>query len=85
MNVPFVFQNRLTPLSYFPKFAIALDLITADLDDEYKENYYAQGVISDAPDLFLKVCVLFKQDVGRVLTAFEVAAPRMTEDVLWQK
>jgi hypothetical protein len=61
------------------------DFITADLDDEYKENYYAQGVIPDAPDLFLKVCVLFKQDVGRVLTAFEVEAPRATEDLLWQK
>jgi hypothetical protein len=61
------------------------DFITADFDDEYKENYYAQGVLPDAPALFLKVCVLFKQDVGRVLTAFEVEAPRAAEDVLWQK
>jgi hypothetical protein len=61
------------------------DLITADPDDEYKENYYAQGIVPDSADLFLKVCVLFKQDVGRVLTAFDVVAPKPTEDILWQK
>ncbi|MFN8487605.1 MAG: hypothetical protein U0350_08450 [Caldilineaceae bacterium] len=63
----------------------APDLITADVDDEYKESYYAQGIISDFPDLYLKVCVLFKQDVGRVITAFAVDFPKLEEDVLWQK
>jgi uncharacterized DUF497 family protein len=61
------------------------DLITADPNDDYKENYYAQGVVPDAPELFLKVCVLFKQDIGRVLTAFDVEAPRLTEEILWQR
>ena len=61
------------------------DLITADVQDSYKENYYAEGVIPGHPDILLKVCVLFKQDVGRVLTAFAVEMPRVDEDILWQK
>ena len=61
------------------------DLITVDPDDAYKENYYAQGVIPDFPDLFLKVCVLFKQEIGRVITAFDVEMPKPNEDMIWQK
>ncbi len=37
------------------------DLITANPNDAYIENYYAQGVIPDFPDLFLKVCVLLNK------------------------
>lgn len=61
------------------------DFITADPSDEYKENYYAQGILSDFPDLYVKVCVLFKQEVGRVLTAFDVDMPKINEKILWQK
>lgn len=61
------------------------DLITADVCDPYKENYYAEGVIPGHPDALLKVCVLFKQDVGSVLTAFAAEMPKVGEDILWQK
>lgn len=61
------------------------DIITVDPNDEYKEYYYAQGVVADSPDLYLKVCVLFKQDIGRVLTAFDVDTPKPDENILWQK
>jgi hypothetical protein len=61
------------------------DIITADTKDQYKENYYAQGVIPDFPDEFLKVCVLFKQDIGSVITAFAVDMPKPDEDILWEK
>ena len=53
--------------------------------DPYKENYYVQGVIPGHPDALLKVCVLFKQDVGSVLTAFAAEMPKVGEDILWQK
>jgi hypothetical protein len=61
------------------------DLITADVQDPYKENYYAKGVIPGHPDVLLKVCVLFKQDVGRVLTAFAAEMPKIGEEMLWQR
>jgi hypothetical protein len=42
-------------------------------------------VIPDHPDALLKVCVLFKQDVGSILTAFATELPKVGEDILWQK
>ncbi len=61
------------------------DIISVDLDDGYIENYYASGVLADSPDSYLKVCVLFKQEIGSVITAFDVEIPTLDEDVLWQK
>lgn len=61
------------------------DLITADARDPYIEIYYAEGVILGQPDALLKVCVLFKHDVGSVLTAFAAEMPKVGEDILWQK
>lgn len=61
------------------------DIITADARDPYIENYYAEGVIPGQPDALLKVCVLFKHDVGSVLTAFAAEMPKVGEDILWQK
>ncbi len=60
------------------------DFINTD-SDEYIENYYAQGVLADLPDAYLKVCVLFKQEQGRVLTAFAVDLPKFDEETIWSK
>ncbi len=61
----------------------APDIITADQRDEYKENYYAHGVVADFPEMYLKVCVLFKQEIGRVLMAFIVSLPKSEEETVW--
>lgn len=62
------------------------EFITLDADDEYIENYYKQDVIVDYPDLYLKVCVLFKaKEQGRIITAFPVDWPKVEEELLWQK
>ena len=61
------------------------DFISNDVNSDSVENYYAQGMIAHDPDAFLKVCVLFKQEQGRVLTAFGVDRPKPTEEILWQK
>lgn len=61
------------------------DFISNDVNSDSIENYYAQGMIENAPDAFLKVCVLFKQEQGRVLIAFGVDRPKPAEEILWQK
>lgn len=60
------------------------DLITMDRHDGYKENYYASGVIPGFSSLILKVCVLFREDLGRVITAFEVEEPHPKEQIIWE-
>lgn len=61
------------------------DFIANDVNTDFVENYYAQGMIENDPDAFLKVCVLFKHEQGRVLTAFGVDRPKWSEEILWQK
>ena len=62
------------------------DLITQDIQSNEIENDYRQEVIPEFPDLYLKVCVLFKStDQGRVITAFTVNWPKPEEELLWQK
>lgn len=61
------------------------DFITTDVSDEYIENYYAQGILADLPDAYLKVCVLFEQEQGCVLTAFAVDSPKRDEATIWSK
>ena len=61
------------------------DFIANDVNSDFIENYYAQGMMENDPDAFLKVCVLFRREQGRVLTAFGVDRPKITEEILWQK
>lgn len=60
------------------------DIITSDESNELVENYYKQGAMPDAPRYFLKVCVRFDSDVGKVVTAFEVDRPKPTERIIWK-
>ena len=62
------------------------ELIMQDERNQNVENYYKQEVIAEYPDLYLKVCVLFKSaDEGRVITAFPVPWPKPEEEIIWQK
>lgn len=62
------------------------ELITQDAMRPDIENYYAQEVIAEFPDLYVKVCVLFKEpEQGRVITAFGVDWPKPEEEIVWQK
>lgn len=61
------------------------DYIAQDVNSDFIENYYAQGMLEIDPDAYLKVCVLFRGDQGRVLTAFGVDRPKVTEEIIWQK
>lgn len=60
------------------------DIITSDENNDLVENYYKQGAILDAPRYFLKVCVRFDSDVGKVVTAFEVDRPKPAERIIWK-
>lgn len=60
------------------------DIITGDDSDPLVENFYARGVMPDAPEYWLKVCVRFNSDVGKVVTAYEVDRPKPTEHIRWQ-
>jgi len=42
-------------------------------------------VLEDNPDAFLKICALFKEDYGRIITAFDVGHPKKAEETIWQK
>lgn len=59
-------------------------LITTDDFDPLVENYYAQGVLSDAPIYWLKICVRFDSDRGKVITAYEVDRPKPSEQIVWK-
>lgn len=62
------------------------DLITQDVQSIEIENYYRQDVIPEFPELYLKVCVLFKTaNQGHIITAFTVNWPKPEEEILWQK
>ena len=61
------------------------DFIANDINSNFVENYYAQGMMENDPDAYLKVCVLFKGGQGRVITAFGVDRPKLSEEILWQK
>ena len=61
------------------------DVITDDENDSLAENYYKQGVMADAPNYFLKVCVRVDSDRGKVITAYEVDRPKPTERIAWKR
>lgn len=62
------------------------ELITQDLGGPNVENYYRQDTFEEYPDLYVKVCVLFKlPEQGRVITSFAVDWPKPEEEILWQK
>gem|GEM_PF-2324952 len=61
------------------------DFIATDVSSGSVENYYAQGLVKNDPESYLKVSVLFIDEVGRVITAFGVDRPKITEEILWQK
>ena len=61
------------------------DFIATDVSSGSVENYYAQGLVENDPESYLKVSVLFIDEVGRVITAFGVDRPKITEEILWQK
>lgn len=60
------------------------DFIVQDIDYPNRENYYARGVIEDAPNSYLKVCVQFDSDIRKIVTAFETDRPKLKEQVIWQ-
>ncbi len=59
------------------------DIITHDSNFENGENYYALGAISKWPAMFVKVCVRYEDNVGRVVTAFATDRPKASELVIW--
>ena len=61
------------------------DFIAQDTKSDFIENYYTLGILENEPDAFLKICVLFKEGYGRVITAFDVGHLKRTEEILWQK
>lgn len=61
------------------------DIITRDVNDDLVENYYRQSVAPDAPRYFLKVCVRFESDRGKVITAYEVDRPKPDEVIAWKR
>jgi hypothetical protein len=61
------------------------EVITRDANDDLVENYYKRGALSDLPDLFLKVCVRFESDRGKVVTAFLVDRPKPHEVIIWKR
>lgn len=62
------------------------EIITQDVESPNIENYYRQDVFEKYPDLYLKVCVLFKPpEQGRIITSFAVVWPKPEEEILWQK
>ncbi len=63
----------------------APDIITRDVDYPERDNYYALGADTMFPKAYLKVCVAFKSDTGRVVTAFPVDRPKPNEEILWSK
>jgi hypothetical protein len=60
------------------------EIITADEQNDLRENYYATGVMEDYPEFFLKVVVEFGGMDGKVITAFDVDRPKPTERIVWQ-
>ena len=61
------------------------DIITQDINNPSGENYYARGVIPDAPNFFLKVCVHIETSNRKVVTAFELDRPKQKEQVIWRR
>lgn len=61
------------------------DMITRDVDFPTRDNYYVQGADGLFPKGYLKVCVQFDSEVGRVITAITVDRPKPTEEVLWRR
>ena len=61
------------------------NFISSDRHNNSVENFYADNLHPDFPALFLKVCVLFKNDIGRVITAFDVEALHPDEFLVWQE
>jgi len=60
------------------------DIITADIEDELVEIYYAKGVVQSAdPSEYLKVCARWKGEGMTVVTAYLVDRPKLTERVIW--
>jgi hypothetical protein len=61
------------------------DIITRDVSRANRDHYYAKGADPLFPEAYLKVCVQFDSDTGKVITAFPTDKPKPDEDILWQK
>jgi hypothetical protein len=61
------------------------DIITRDVKFAGRDNYYAKGNDPQFSDAYLKVCVQFGSDTGKVITAFPTDRLKPEEEILWQK
>ena len=61
------------------------DIITRDAKYPNRDNYYAKGNDLIFPNDYMKVCVEFGSDTGRVVTAFTANGLKPEEEILWQK
>lgn len=61
------------------------DIITRDTKFPGRDNYYALGNDSEYPQAFMKVCVEFDSDTGKVITAFTTDRLKPEEEILWPK
>lgn len=61
------------------------EIITRDTAYSLRDNYYAQGLDPEVPADWVKVCVEFNSDEGKVITAFFMDKPKPEEDILWSR
>lgn len=61
------------------------DIITRDVKFANRDNYYAKGRDPLFPEAYMKVCVQFGSDTGKVITAFPVDRLKPDEEILWPK
>lgn len=61
------------------------EIITRDTTYPLRDNYYARGLDPDVPEDWVKVCVEFSSDEGKVITAFFTDRPKPEEDILWSR
>jgi hypothetical protein len=61
------------------------DMITRDAKFQNRDNYYALGNDPQFPGAYMKVCVEFSSDTGKVVTAFTTDRLKPEEEILWRK
>jgi hypothetical protein len=61
------------------------DIITRDTKFPARDNYYGWGNDVEYPEAYMKVCVQFGSDTGKVITAFTTDRLKPEEEILWQK
>lgn len=61
------------------------DIITRDGKFPDRDNYYGWGNDTEYPNAYMKVCVQFDSDTGKVVTAFTTNRLKPEEEILWQK